>query len=882
MFLLLVSIVNAAVEYDGTTNPYGAKYVFNFNEASFGVAYDEVDGLGLSPAGTIDIGNGVYSNSANYTTDDYHFNNTVSWDTAEWANLTVCYWIYPTAWADNVIFDFFVDANNRIQHFSNGGTTHGLLTKIGGTFVGEYTTAPVRLNEWDHICFSMDNTNMTLWVNGTKISSVAATKGIDDMSSTPTLYVGDKANSYANGVNVNFDELLIFNRSLNDTEITAIYEGTTNPLTSNIDLLFTNTTDTNYNTTFDEDEPVLTFINWTYDNATPIGNEGSCNITLFNASNENITSVEGSMNKDNELEVSTRFEYDNYDSETVIFTACHETDIDGKLFVDVSCNGTTERKTYEKANFPLCADGNATIQATGYSVCYGSNEMNVTFDSDKDKFYYISDIRTARQFFEHTDSGDDVEFNASSGFWKIHEPYIYTTFGTYDVYANCSHNTTSDYDNNVGETLEIIGPLPTIFIELVNNTQGLTNLVDGVTVEYGFGVWNWYGACVNCEGGFNVSWVYPNGTSLYSVLNNNGTTALDTPANLFRDFDYDGFYNITVNASNTQGNITIDTLQFNVTDSIAPVCTGLDNTTSVTNNTDYHWNVNCVDESFFEFNIVCDNAYNFSITGLNTSSYDFINQTTITDNTTCTGNYSDGHTNEKLDKLWKATDYTDYAIFEVDDKQLKLDYSAEVDKLEFAMLEDRIEFTAVKKVKDNKPFTFTYHTVGESFYFSSDKYKGWIVDSSTHTWIDFNNFENCDIEVTKIDSYTWEIEVRPSGDLDKVKFKSIGELNTVTFTQTTDIESLPTTSLNRFTCDVSTTGNAILIVGVMFFILSICIASMLFKIPILELLIGFFTTWSAWYFVACFQFAHIFFIILGLTVMLKGIFDGLKTNTSFF
>ncbi|MFO7969203.1 MAG: hypothetical protein R6U15_03710, partial [Candidatus Izemoplasmatales bacterium] len=386
-----------------------------------------------------------------------------------------------------------------------------------------------------------------------------------------------------------------------------------------------------------------------------------------------------------------------------------------------------------------------------------------------------------RQHFEHTDSGDDVIYNSSNELWEIHTPYIYTQSGTYEVYANCSHNTTSAYDNNVVEELEIIGRLPTIFIEQVNNTNGLVMLYDGVEIEYDSNVWQWFGACVNCEGGFNVSWTYPNGTALQSYLNQNGSTQLETNAELFREINNP--YNITINASNIEGNITIETLQFNVTDTFAPICTVLEDD-SVLNNTEYEWDITCSDESFFSFNMTCDNGFNYYIEGLNVQSFNFINSTVIDDITTCTYRACDGHTSEELKKTWKIKDDKDKQLleFDVNNQKHEIYYDSNVN-MSYEVKKDRVSFKVKKSDKNDNTIRLVYKTKGLPYYFDSIKYDYWIVDGKAETWFDLNSFDvnKEDIKMKKLDSYTYQFDIIT--DKEEITFNSIGELNCFTDTQ---------------------------------------------------------------------------------------------------
>ncbi|GAF86769.1 unnamed protein product, partial [marine sediment metagenome] len=79
-------------------------------------------------------------------------------------------------------------------------------------------------------------------------------------------------------------------------------------------------------------------------------------------------------------------------------------------------------------------------------------------------------------------------------------------------------------------------------------------------------------------------------------------------------------------------------------------------------------------------------------------------------------------------------------------------------------------------------------------------------------------------------------------------------------------------TLEEFTCDTSTAGLSITLVTFMFVILLVWAYSLYTKIPVLNMIVGLVTCYFAWNVAACFIFANVIFIVMGLTSILAGIF----------
>jgi hypothetical protein len=228
LIILLLPIINAGSQYP-SSNTYGARYVWQFNEESFGNAVDDIAGINLIETGTVVVTTGKYGNAANYSSGtNYHANNTIDFDSGFWTKMSVCAWINPTLNGEEEFITIGYDASNRFHIMPNGAAKDWRAyfkafnipcdTDAG---VGK----PVNLSKWQHICVTLDNINFNMYVNGYLDQSVTCLYGFDDWASQATIWVGDSG-ALSRGTNPSaFDELLIFNKTLTAAEILNIYSG---------------------------------------------------------------------------------------------------------------------------------------------------------------------------------------------------------------------------------------------------------------------------------------------------------------------------------------------------------------------------------------------------------------------------------------------------------------------------------------------------------------------------------------------------------------------------------------------------------------------------------------------------------------------------------
>jgi hypothetical protein len=132
--------------------------------------------------------------------------------------MTLAAWIQPTAnqsgW--RTILQRETDAYALNASNSNGPLRPSGGGTLGGAFqwVSGPTASPV--NAWTHVAMTYDGSTLRLYVNGTLVSSTAASGAIQTSSSP--LWIGGN-NPYGEYFQGLIDEARVYNRALTATEV---------------------------------------------------------------------------------------------------------------------------------------------------------------------------------------------------------------------------------------------------------------------------------------------------------------------------------------------------------------------------------------------------------------------------------------------------------------------------------------------------------------------------------------------------------------------------------------------------------------------------------------------------------------------------------------
>ena len=106
---------------------------------------------------------------------------------------------------------------NQIRVESNG-SIRLLLGENGDSFI---STATMSLNVWNHICVTVNSSNIVLYVNG--VSNVIANPGILPFSYSTETTMGYRDWSNSNYFNGSIDQVRIFNKALSAGEVNTLY-----------------------------------------------------------------------------------------------------------------------------------------------------------------------------------------------------------------------------------------------------------------------------------------------------------------------------------------------------------------------------------------------------------------------------------------------------------------------------------------------------------------------------------------------------------------------------------------------------------------------------------------------------------------------------------
>ena len=151
---------------------------------------------------------------------------------------TITAWIYPKSFGDNNY--------GRIVEKSDAGNTEGTIFYLnnysgqetlrlyhanGNTYsYADAVNNAVKLNQWQHVAVTVKNNEVHFYVNGQDVT-LNHTIGNMTEDTNDSLYIGDEPSGSRtfNGI---IDDVMIFNDSLSQQQIQAIYENKTNTIVS--------------------------------------------------------------------------------------------------------------------------------------------------------------------------------------------------------------------------------------------------------------------------------------------------------------------------------------------------------------------------------------------------------------------------------------------------------------------------------------------------------------------------------------------------------------------------------------------------------------------------------------------------------------------------
>jgi hypothetical protein len=771
-----------------------------------------------------------------------------------------------------------LDANNISIYFrSKAGSTY---TTVSYVYIAEMPAGDIKVaTKPKNITFSgnptftiADGTLKSDWLlyNFTKGKNYSITVLIDGSNGNPKSLVGGVTMAYGSNSGA-AGKLAILDWSgetvntytqtysgmvsvVAGTNVTYAGEAPPAADTGNIDILF-NTSYAGYNTVFCEGDDINIWVNYT--NAT--GGQalnGSCNITTYGSHIEKtLFSYDESSAGDSPNNNISFASAGNLDF--AHFKVCQKVVATDSLNVTFLCDGKSFDTIIPTTQIIKCNANTTYTNVTAYnSNCTTNTTLNISFRSNvlAIKAFQIKDADLDRRYAATTVS---TTFG-TNGLYYPATQYEYYIHGIKTIDANCSYSVAS-LNKTASETITICNSPPKILFDSFDIDGVYFNNTNNTKYEF-------YNGTITFRPVISDNDI---DTIRYTINNNTKAIASTYTTDMinFRDFEAQPF-NFTVWANDTFGNYTEAWVFFNFTDTVTPGITGIENKTIYVNSTHY-FNVTFTDENFFSFNVTCSNGYTNNVTGLNAERYTFTGTTNFSLNTTyyCYWHFCDGHTGNELKKNWQYIKKNRTADFIIDYKKKT---TIESDKnFELSIEKKKDRYTMELTPSDSEQI-FTIKSEGLNFYLPSEKYLGWIVDSNTETWLDFNGYRD-DLYVYDVTPNEKQIILRGHKAGQKIKLQSVGELNCRDVTQEFIAEYEPVANqgvLSIGTCPSNSIGWTSMIFAFAVIIILVWLSISLIKIPALTMILGLGVIVVGYFYYSCVEFVALMMMVTGVFIIL--------------
>ncbi|MBT5529039.1 MAG: PKD domain-containing protein [Cytophagia bacterium] len=126
-------------------------------------------------------------------------------------------WIYPTQ-SGGTQYILYKYQSNLYKGYSLALINNKIAADFGGSYNPVYSNQNVNLNEWNHVVVSYNGWNYEIYLNNELVGSGIAANNFQSI--TP-LFIGSRGT--ANYFKGNIDEVRIYNKSLDNVEINALY-----------------------------------------------------------------------------------------------------------------------------------------------------------------------------------------------------------------------------------------------------------------------------------------------------------------------------------------------------------------------------------------------------------------------------------------------------------------------------------------------------------------------------------------------------------------------------------------------------------------------------------------------------------------------------------
>jgi hypothetical protein len=153
--------------------------------------------------------------------------------------ISVGLWIYPTSYAASSYHKIFLSKQTGSgasqQGFDCGFTSSNIYLQTrngsGDNMGGAGYGYSIPLNQWSYLVMVKDVQNVSFYYNGNLVASYINSPSSTIGDNSSDLYIGKATWSNVNAESFagKIDEVLIYNRALTETEVTALYNGCVQP-----------------------------------------------------------------------------------------------------------------------------------------------------------------------------------------------------------------------------------------------------------------------------------------------------------------------------------------------------------------------------------------------------------------------------------------------------------------------------------------------------------------------------------------------------------------------------------------------------------------------------------------------------------------------------
>ena len=768
---------------------------------------DETTNFNLTNEGTVIFTPGMVGDSANFSGSNALWYEGEPMSLAEYDNdWTWSVWFKPDSITGTQVIMFnYINTPGRNQYILLIGNDLDFFNYNGAVHTFEFD-GDIVTDQWYHaVVTHYANNDLVGYLDGVMIANISADFGSTTRNAISHFGLGANPRE-AGSLSTQFDGVIdsayVWNYQINGSDVATLYnsgdgkENSFAPITVDTGSVELWTTNESYQVqdTFLAGTEFLTLANWTNSTDSPITNDtGYCNVT-FSESVEEVKSLfNETICKDNFCDYHTTYSED-FDNNTIDglshydlrFNVCFEDEQgDKNVFAHLTSDGGDTDLTISPAQIPKCVDGFLTVSLPNYDANLSENvSIELVTENKKYKRIRVDNLEVDLNFGMHSHL---MDYNVSLELWTTDEHENYDT-GVYNISVECIDTDTGDLNATDSHEYSVGGFPPQINFNYVSTLCGDTNLTDNMQLEYCDSVWTWFGSINSQTINFlNVSWYDSLGTILHSHQETNFTQMLDTPDELFLDFDNNPF-NITVIFNNTEFEVT-ESLLFYVNDTVVPTATATPtNMSNLFGLSDIIVTGLCTDDALYKFNHTISNiadstvfyAYEktaiedtvwyhdgiFNISGATQS--DNSSHATILSNLTC----YDAHTNTELLKEW-ILDKPRLDTVEFFDGKVSIELLTDVKKFDVIKDFDRYVFDIEKVTPSDN---MIYKLNGDWVEVKNSDYPCHAVNTKENLWFDAvdDGVTSCSFEKVAGSLIATAVYDVPKSI---VLTKSIGELN---------------------------------------------------------------------------------------------------------